>query len=132
MPMDYQISYFGTKYFELYSIQTSSEKEIGDEIVERIKNCMEYTGDKTNAPETDAISRYYYSDTKIPVRTNVTVDLKKAVLHGDKGSVWICYTQEYYDENDECIYGSRDILARCVIEKSDAGEWIVTSVGEPP
>ncbi|MGN0634070.1 MAG: hypothetical protein ACI4JW_09415 [Oscillospiraceae bacterium] len=133
MPMNYRISYFGKDYYELYSIQTDKEKKIGEEIVDRARACMEYTGSEEDAPETDALSIYYYWDNyKKPSRTEVDISLRKAVIHRNKGSVWINYSLYRFDENNESISGAHNILARCTIEKDDSGEWVVTSVHRPP
>jgi len=135
MPMNYQLSYFGSDYYELYSIQTSNEMDIGREIVDRVKSCMEYTGNKEDAPETDAVSRYYnweHFERSACTRTEVDISLRKSVIHGDKGSVWINYSQAWFDENDVRIYGAYDILARCTIEKDNSGKWLVTAIHEPP
>jgi hypothetical protein len=131
MPMNYQMAYFGKSYFELYSFQSKKEKEIGNEIVERAKFCMEYTGDEEFAPETDELSRYYYFPYHDkPAKTEVDISLKKAVLNGEKGSVWFVYSLEWFDENGDILNGSADILTRCEIEKDTSGEWIVTNVSE--
>lgn len=133
MPINYEISYFGEDYYELYSIQTFKEKKIGEEIVDRARACMEYTGSEEDAPETDALSIYYYwGNYKKPVRAEVDISLRKAVIKGNKGSVWIYYSLYRFDENNESTYGTYSILARCTIEKDDSGEWVVTSVREPP
>lgn len=133
MPMDYEKDYFGKTYSELYSLQSRKEKKVGEEIVERARSCMEYNGDEALAPETDKLSRFYYFPYfERPVRTEVDISLKKAVLHGESGSVWFRYSLEWFDENGKIICDSADILTRCTIEKDDSGNWIVTSVNEPP
>lgn len=132
MPMDYRIDFFGKSYAELYSFQTSTEKKVGEEIVERAKTCMEYKGDEQSAPETDKLARYYYfPHYDRPERTDVEISLVKCVLHGEKGSVWFNYTLRRFNENDESIGSSSDILTRCEIMKDNTGNWIVTSVSEP-
>lgn len=133
MPMDYRIAFFGKSYAELYSFQTPTEKKIGEEIVERARACMEYIGDEQSAPETDKLAKYYYFPYHDrPARTDVEISLVKCVLHGEKGSVWFNYTLKRLNENDESIGSSADILTRCTIMKDEAGNWIVTSVSEPP
>ncbi|MCM1229134.1 MAG: hypothetical protein NC489_03285 [Ruminococcus flavefaciens] len=132
MPMDYRIAFFGKSYFELYSLQTSEEKKIGMEIAERAKSCMEYTGDEISAPVNDALYKYYYfRHYDKPVSTDVQVELNKAVIHSNEGSVWFTYTLEWYDENNNIIQGAGNILTRCAIEKNENGEWVVTNVSEP-
>lgn len=131
-PMDYRVAWFGLKYAELYSLQTSKEEEIGNEIAERAAACMEYTGDEALAPETDKLSRFYYfPHYKRPDHAIASVELKKAVIHGKHGSVWLSYTYYRFDENNEDIDGRRDILARCTVKKDNSGEWTVTKVDEP-
>jgi hypothetical protein len=133
MPMNYQMAYFGKSYFELYSFQNEKEKEIGNEIVERVKFCMEYTGDEDSAPQTDELSRYYYFPCyDKPAKTEVDISLKKAVLNGDKGSVWFVYTLHRFNENGDSLGCANNILTKCKIEKDKSGEWIVTNVSEPP
>ena len=78
MPINYEIGYFGKSYYELYSIQTPKEKKIGDEIAERAKSCMEYLGNEEDAPETDALSRFYnWGHSVRPIRAETEVSLKK-------------------------------------------------------
>lgn len=132
MPMDYRIAFFGRSYFELYSFQTSKEKNIGIEIAERAKSCMEYTDNEVSAPVSDALYKYYYfRHYDKPSYTDVQVELNKAVIHGNEGSVWFTYTLHWYDENNNLIQGAGNILTRCKIEKDENGEWIATSVSEP-
>lgn len=133
MPMDYRISFFGKSYFELYSFQTLKEKKIGIEIAERAKSCMEYTGDEISAPESDELYRFYYfRHYDRPAYTNVQVELNKAVIHGNEGSIWFTYTLKWYDENNNLIQSAGNILTRCKIKKDETGEWIVTHISEPP
>lgn len=131
----YEMDFFGDQYYELYSFQLPTEKAIGEEIAERARTCMEYLGTEENAPETDALSIYcHFGDPgrdKIK-RKSVSVSMKKTTISADKGSVWVVYTEFAYDENDNRIYGSLDVLARFAVERDKNGKWIVTSVNEPP
>ena len=132
MPINYQIGFFGASYYELYSIQTPKEKEIGEMIVERAKNSMEYLGNEDDSPETDGLSYFYHwGNHPRPTSAEASVTLKKAVIHGDTGHVWIEYTQEWYDKDDNRIFGAANILALCNLEKNEKGEWTVTYVSEP-
>lgn len=122
--------YFGEYYNELYSEQTPEEQTVGEEIVRRAKACLEYTGTEENAPEKDALSRYCrFGYDK--ARAEADVSLKKAVIEGNSGSVWLVYTQALYDEKGECIMGSWDVLSRCGMERKN-GEWVVTDITEHP
>lgn len=133
MPMDYRIAFFGKTYAELYSFQTQAEKKVGEDIVAHAKACMEYKDDEQSAPEADKLARYYYfPHYERPARTDVDIQLVKCVVHGEKGSVWFNYSLEWFDENDKRTQGAWNILTRCAIQKDASGDWVVTSVSEPP
>ena len=137
LPAPFEVDYFSLQevntFAELFSFQTLKEKSVGNEVVERARACMEYTGDEQSAPEMDELDRYYYFPTyRRPARTHVRIKLVKCVIKGEEGSVWFDYSFACYDENDSLIQGSWDILTRCTIMKDESGDWLVTGVSEHP
>lgn len=134
-PSEYRTHFWGSDFYELYSFQTPYEKQIGEETAVLARECMEYSGSREDAPEVGALSVYYgFDHFARPERAaaDADVSMKKTALYGDTGNVWVVYTNHWYNENGEHIYGSSDVLARYTIERDEDGKWTVTKVTETP
>ena len=129
----YLSDYFGDKTWELYSFETLSEKQIGEEIASRALMCMQYTGDEEQAPDVGGLSHYYWFPYhERPDHIEAYVTLNKTIINGDNGIVWFTYTQVLYNADNGKISGSWHILTRCHIARDDSGEWIVIGTNEHP
>lgn len=124
--------FFGEKlYAELDYISTESEKQVGEEITEKMEYVLEYIGDEETADtEVGALKRYYwfpYYDK--PALCSCKVKLMTTKLEREKGHVWVEYSVNRYDENGDLMQSGSSITL-LYIEKEN-GRWKVTDIEEP-
>lgn len=78
------------------------------------------------------LSRYATASERGAVDEEHSLELWSAHFEGLYGCIWVCYTQEVYDENGEVFTGSWNIPSLWYLEKTESGEWNITYIKEHP
>lgn len=122
-------------YAEINYKCSAHETKIGTEIVNKALAILQYTGTKQNAEaemgDVDALSEYYYFNTKNAVSQEGILKFITCKLSGSEGHVWVVYTLKRYDKNGSLESSSSDILSLWYIEKQE-DEWHVAEIWEAP
>ena len=75
------------------------------------------------------LSRYCARDDS--VSESHTLGFITAALDGDRGYMWVMYSQSCFDENGGTLSGTGSATSRWELEKTD-GKWTVTDIWEHP
>ena len=80
------------------------------------------------------LSRYvpYSRNEKTVVEETHTLRLWSARFYGNRGCVWVYYSQESFDADGEMVSGSWRCPALWYLEKDRSGVWHVTDIEEHP
>ena len=91
---------------------------------------MSYCGSKNNV-DTDscgALKKYFYFDENVK-KAEATIELITTEQHDGKGYVWVKYSANYYDANNDLVMGMGETYSRWDIEEKD-GTWVVIAIDE--
>lgn len=127
-------AYFGAElYTELQHSMTEEEKELGEEVVQKMQSVLEYVGSEAEADaDVGALSRYYWFPYyEQPAKAEASATLATCVKQESEFHVWVGYTQVRYDETGESTNGSWDCLALLIVSPDKEG-WTVTEIREHP
>ena len=123
--------YFGNQYKEMLHMMSFQDKKQANEIMEIVDDAFSFIGNKENADSGfGELSRYCITEEDAVIEEHdlklVTADFNK-----NNGYLWFIYNQEAFDNNNQTTMGSRDILVRATLEKTNQG-WIVVDTKEHP
>ena len=123
--------YFGSQYKEILHIMSFQDKKQANEIMEIIDDAFSFIGNKEKADSGfGELSRYCITEEDAIIEEHdlklVTADFNK-----NKGYLWFVYNRDAFDSNNQKIRGSRDILVRTTLEKTNYG-WVVVDTKEHP
>lgn len=122
-------------YSEIDHECSDHESEIGNEIVNKGLQVLQYTGTEQDAEtemgDVGALSRYYYFQTRDAVSQKGNFQFITCKISGNEGHVWVVCTCKGYDENGDQVTVSSDILSLWHIENR-GDEWYVAQVQEAP
>lgn len=122
-------------YSEIDHKCSDHESEVGNVIVNKGLEVLQYTGTESDAEtemgDVGALSRYYRFQTSNTVSQEGTFQFITCKLSGDEGHVWVACTCKGYDENGNQVAGFSDVLSLWYIENRE-GEWYVVRVQEAP
>lgn len=106
-------------YKEIDYESTEEEQEIGEEIVSKFEQVLQYTGTEEMADESvGELKRFYWFPFYIqPSSCKSSVSLITTKIQGDEGHVWVSYFVCRYDEDDTLINGTGDGITLLYIEK---------------
>lgn len=87
-----------------------------------------------NEAEYGLLARYATSTDSYPdaAYSEYSLKLWSAHLDENEGWIWVCYSADTFDRDDNRIRGSVDIPALWKVEKNDSGEWTVVQIREHP
>lgn len=124
-------SYYGINYFSIDYKCSEEERSIVQPIIDTAKDVFSHSISETiTDKDVGALSRYYCS---VDVtRLDLSIELVTAKIRKNSGFMWVIYSDERYDENNETIDADVDILSYWKIKKNDDGNWIVTDIIEAP
>lgn len=122
-------------YSEIDHKCSDHESEVGNVIVNKGLEVLQYTGTESDAEtemgDVGALSRYYRFQTYNTVSQEGIFQFITCKLSGDEGHVWVACTCKGYDENGNQVAGFSDALSLWYIENRE-GEWCVVRVREAP
>ena len=123
--------YFGNQYKEILHMMSFQDKKQANEIMEIIDDAFSFIGNREIADtKYGELSRYCITEEDAIIEEHdlklVTADFNK-----NKGYLWFVYNRDAFDSNNQKIRGSRDILVRTTLEKTNQG-WIVVDTKEHP
>ncbi len=128
----HQQSFFGKEtYKELFTLEQNQDK-FKDRLQEA-REALAFVGTEEEAQETFGILAHYCTTAENVAESRYTMDIINAGISGDKGFVWIAYTQESLDADGNILesLGSPDsrILSRWSLEKQN-DTWVITEIQE--
>lgn len=122
-------------YSEIDHECSDYESEVGNEIVNKGLQVLNYTGTEQEAEtemgDVGALSRYYCFQTRDAVSQERSLQFITCKISGKEGHVWAVCTCEGDDENGNQVTASSDSLSLWHIENRE-GEWYVVQVQEAP
>lgn len=122
-------------YSEIDHKCSDYESEVGNEVVNKGLEVLQYTGTEQNAEteigDVGALSRYYCFNTRNTVSQEGILRFVTCKISGNEGHVWVVRTCKGYDENGNLVNISSDCLSLWYIE-SRGDEWYVVQVQEAP
>ncbi|MGN1089075.1 MAG: hypothetical protein ACI4Q6_01635 [Huintestinicola sp.] len=129
---EYEEKYFGKDtYLETKHICNNEDKIIVQPILDQIENAFSYIGESNDCKKKfGALSRYCLSLSDVVSETH-DIQFITAKTEGNYGYIWIRYSQEGFNKNNQRVVGSWDVLSRIEIEKID-DVWMAIEVNEHP
>ena len=123
--------YFGNQYKEILHTISFQDKKQANQIMKIVDDAFSFIGNREDADSKyGELSRYCITE-EDAVTEKHDLKLITADFNKDDGYLWFVYNQEGLDNNNQTTCGSRDILARATLEKTDEG-WIVIDTKEHP
>ena len=107
-----------------------AQLQVANNLVETAKSNLSYCGSKNNV-DTDscgALKKYFYFDENVK-KAEATIELITTEQHDGKGYVWVKYSANYYDANNDLVMGMGETYSRWDIEEKD-GTWVVIAIDE--
>ncbi|HBG7072578.1 hypothetical protein ACWJXL_17535 [Clostridioides difficile] len=130
------VKHYGQDKVDEMKVKCTDEKqlEVANSLVKKAKQIMSYTGSKEKADINNcgALKKYYffnqgsYQDAK---SAEIKIELITTKQKKGKGYIWIKYSSSYYDQNNQIIVASTDVISRWSIAMKN-GEWTVTDINE--
>ena len=75
-----------------------------------------------------ALKKYFYFDENVK-KAEAAIELITTEQHDGKGYVWVKYSANYYDANNNLVMGMGETYSRWDIEEKD-GTWVVIAIDE--
>ncbi len=123
--------YFGSQYKEILHIMSFQDKKQANEIMEIVDDAFSFIGNKEDSDSSyGELSRYCITEEDAVIEEH-DLELVTADFDKNKCYLWFVYNQEAFDNNNQTTMGSRDILVRATLEKTNQG-WIVVDTKEHP
>ena len=126
------VKYYGEEKVKEMDIKCSDEAQlqVANNLVETAKSNLSYCGSKNNV-DTDscgALKKYFYFDENVK-KAEAAIELITTEQHDGKGYVWVKYSANYYDSNNNLVMGMGETYSRWDIEEKD-GTWVVIAIDE--
>lgn len=114
-------------FFTIYLFMLKDTNNLIDDF-EKCVSCYDVSESVRNS----ALYEYYYDNFQGEVKYAKIKIYRKFVIHNfNKGLIWVKYSFEQYDTNNNKLRGSWDISSKWYIEKQN-GQWVVTDIDERP
>lgn len=134
-PKGYEEEFFGTDtYRETKHICSHGDKLIVQPILYQIEKAFSYSDDSHDCEEQfGVLARYCLCKESYPdvVKENHDIKFVTAKINGSTGYIWIRYSQEGLDKDGNRNTGSKDVLSRIELEKTD-DVWTAIDIDEAP
>ena len=122
---------FEDEYEQIIYPTSISDYLIAKEVLKEAERALSTITDRETAQEMFGTLGYLCVTDSEAVTEKYALDFIAAKFSDDTGYIWVQYSSAAYDKQDECTYGSWDILSRWELEKVE-DKWVVTSIKEHP
>lgn len=129
------LEYFDAEEIKVLAhIGSAQERHIANEILMQAEEAF---GDISHSREENrekygALSRYAFEETYGAAEEKHSIELWSVRVEGNRGQMWVRYSQEALDEGGEKLGGNRNVLTLWTIELNEQGVWQVVSIKEHP
>ena len=130
------VKYYGQDKVNEMKVKCTDQKQldVANALIEKAKQVMSYTDStkNTHIQHLGALEKYYFfksDEYQTMASANVEINLITTKQENDKGYIWAKYSCYYYDENNQLIAGSDDIITRWDIALENS-VWIVKNIDE--
>ena len=122
------VNHFGEKAKELdRKCEDINQLNIANQLISAAKMIFEL---RTKGDNYGELSQYYYDNPDI-VKTEIDIQLITTSQKDNTGVVWVQYSARYYNQQNNLIQGSSEVISRWEIEKVNQ-KWIVTDIDDLP
>ena len=104
-----------------------NQLNIANQLISAAKMIFEL---RTKGDNYGELSQYYYDNPDI-VKTEIDIQLITTSQKDNTGVVWVQYSALYYNQQNNLIQGSSEVISRWEIEKVNQ-KWIVTDIDDLP
>lgn len=115
-------------------IGSAQERNIANNVLARAEEAFRDVSHsrEENEERYGVLSRYTVEGKRGAVSEQHSLELWSARIRGDRGWMWVCYSQDAFDEKGNKISGSRNVESLWEIARDEQGVWQVVSIKEHP